>query len=375
MILAALGVAFFRSPYPQIPMTKTLIPIILAGGKGERFWPLSRKHRPKQFLSLDGTGVSLLQATAQRLLGIAGGWENVWVITSAAIADGVREQLPELPAANLLVEPEGRDTAAAVAWATLAVAARYGNKATLGFFPADHHIADEAEFNSTLQAGATLAAQAPSIVTLGISPDFPATGYGYIQSGAAAGEFAGHQAYRVNRFTEKPDRERAEEFIQEGNYTWNSGMFIFTAQTLLDEMQLHAPEILEPMRSMGIDAYGQVPKQSIDYALMEKTQLAYVLPVSFGWDDLGDWNAIERLLKGDEAHNPNVELAQHIGLDTAGAILYCSSSDEVIVTIGLENVVVVRDGNVTLVVDKNRTQEIKGVLGKIKENEDWAHLL
>jgi mannose-1-phosphate guanylyltransferase len=132
---------------------------------------------------------------------------------------------------------------------------------------------------------------------------------------------------------------------------------------------------LAPMRSMGIDAYGLVPKQSIDYALMEKTQLAYVLPVSFGWDDLGDWNAIERLLKGDEAHNPNVELAQHIGLDTAGAILYCSSSDEVIVTIGLENVVVVRDGNVTLVVDKNRTQEIKGVLSKIKENEDWAHLL
>lgn len=356
-------------------MTKTLIPIILAGGKGERFWPLSRKHRPKQFLSLDGTGVSLLQATAQRLLPIAAGWENVWVITSAAIADGVRAQLPELPAANLLVEPEGRDTAAAVAWATLAVAARYGNRATLGFFPADHYIADEAEFHHTLAAAATLATQEPAIVTLGIAPDFPATGYGYIQSGATAGEFVGHSAYRVNRFTEKPDRDRAAEFLQEGNYTWNSGMFIFAAQTLLDEMQHHAPEILEPMRAMGIDAYGQVPKQSIDYALMEKTQLAYVLPVSFGWDDLGDWNAIERLLKGDEAHNPNVELAQHIGLDTAGAILYASSSDEVIVTIGLENVVVVRDGNVTLVVDKNRTQEIKGVLSKIKENEDWSHLL
>lgn len=356
-------------------MTKTLIPIILAGGKGERFWPLSRKHRPKQFLSLDGTGVSLLQSTAQRLLPIAGGWENMWVITSAAIADGVREQLPELPAANLLVEPEGRDTAAAVAWATLLVAAHYGNKATLGFFPADHYIADEAEFHHTLAAAATLATQEPAIVTLGIAPDFPATGYGYIQAGAMAGEFGGHPAYRVNRFTEKPDQERAAEFIKEGNYTWNSGMFIFAAQTLLDEMQRHAPEILEPMRAMGIDAYGQVPKQSIDYALMEKTQLAYVLPVSFGWDDLGDWNAIERLLKGDEAHNPNVELAQHIGLDTAGAILYASSGDEVIVTIGLEDVVVVRDGNVTLVVDKNRTQEIKGVLGKIKENEDWSHLL
>jgi mannose-1-phosphate guanylyltransferase len=356
-------------------MTKTLVPIILAGGKGERFWPLSRKHRPKQFLSLDGTGVSLLQGTAQRLLTIAGGWENVWVITSAQLAEGVQEQLPELPIANLLVEPEGRDTAAAVAWATLMVAARYGSQATVGFFPADHHIADEAEFNQTLAAAAALAMDTPSIVTLGIAPHFPATGYGYIQEGAKAGEFLGHQAFRVNRFTEKPDRDTATEFLKQGNYTWNSGMFIFTAQTLLNEMQQHAPEIMTPLLANGIEAYPTLPKQSVDYALMEKTQLAYVLPVSFDWDDLGDWNAIERLLKGDEAHNPNVELAQHIGLDTAGAILYASSKDEVIVTIGLENVVVVRDGNVTLVVDKNRTQEIKGVLGKIKESEQFEHLL
>jgi mannose-1-phosphate guanylyltransferase len=138
---------------------------------------------------------------------------------------------------------------------------------------------------------------------------------------------------------------------------------------------LHAPQIIQPLMASGLDAYPTIKKQSVDYALMEKTQLAYVLPASFGWDDLGDWNAIERLLKGDVSHNLNVELAQHIGLDTAGAILYASSSDEVIVTIGLENIVVVRDGNVTLVVDKNRTQEIKGVLGKIKENIDWEHLL
>jgi mannose-1-phosphate guanylyltransferase len=356
-------------------MTKTLIPIILAGGKGERFWPLSRRHRPKQFLSLDGTGVSLLQATAQRLLEIADGWENVWVITSAQLADGVREQLPLLPPANLLVEPEGRDTAAAVAWATLSIAARYGSKATVGFFPADHHIADEPEFNATLKAAAALAAQEPSIVTLGIAPHFPATGYGYIQSGAPAGEFAGHAAFRVDRFTEKPDRDTAAQFIETGKYTWNSGMFIFAAKTLLAEMQLHAPEILDPLQQEGIDGYSTVPKQSIDYALMEKTQLAYVLPVNFGWDDLGDWNAIERLLKGDEAHNPNVELAQHIGLDTTGAIFYTSNSDEVIVTIGIEDIVVVRDGNVTLIVDKNRTQEIKGVLGKIKEDDQLEHLL
>ncbi len=356
-------------------MTKTLIPIILAGGKGERFWPLSRKHRPKQFLSLDGSGVSLLQATAQRLLEIAGGWANVWVVTSAQLAAGVQEQLPELPLTNLLVEPEGRDTAAAVAWSTLAVAARHGQKATVGFFPADHHIADEAGFNQTLRAAALLAQQKPAIVTLGIAPHFPSTGYGYIQEGETAGEYLGQKAYKVNRFTEKPDQATATEFLKIGNYTWNSGMFIFTAETLLAEMQLHAPQIIQPLMASGLDAYPTIKKQSVDYALMEKTQLAYVLPASFGWDDMGDWNAIERLLKGDVSHNLNVELAQHIGLDTAGAILYASSSDEVIVTIGLENIVVVRDGNVTLVVDKNRTQEIKGVLGKIKENIDWEHLL
>ena len=356
-------------------MPKTLIPVILAGGKGERFWPLSRKLRPKQFLSLDGSGVSLLQATAQRLLAIADGWENVWVVTSAQLADGVRAQLPELPLTNLLVEPEGRDTAAAVAWSTLAVAARHGQKATVGFFPADHHIGDEVGFNQTLKAAATLAQQEAAIVTLGIAPHFPSTGYGYIQEGAIAGEYGDRKAYKVNRFTEKPDLETAAAFLQAGNYTWNSGMFIFTAQTLLSEMQLHAPQILQPLLDSGLDVYPTLIKQSIDYALMEKTQLAYVLPASFGWDDLGDWNAIERLLKGDPANNPNVELARHIGLDTAGAILYASSSDEVIVTIGLENIVVVRDGNVTLVVDKNRTQEIKGVLGKIKENADWEHLL
>ncbi len=356
-------------------MTKTLIPIILAGGKGERFWPLSRKDRPKQFLSLDGSGVSLLQATAHRLLAIAGGWANVWVVTSAQLAQGIQEQLPELPLTNLLVEPEGRDTAAAVAWSTLAVAARHGQQATIGFFPADHHIADEEGFNQTLQAAAALAQHQPSIVTLGIAPHFPSTGYGYIQEGEFAGEYLGNKAYKVNRFTEKPDQETATEFLKIGNYTWNSGMFIFTAKTLLAEMQQHAPQIIEPLMADGVDAYPTITKQSVDYALMEKTKLAYVLPADFGWDDLGDWNAIERLLKGDASHNVNVELAQHIGLDTAGAILYASSSDEVIVTIGLEDIVVVRDGNVTLVVDKNRTQEIKGVLGKIKENIDWEHLL
>lgn len=353
-------------------MNNPLIPVILAGGKGERFWPLSRKERPKQFLCLDGSDRSLLQATADRLLALAGDWDKLWVITSALIADGIREQLPELPEENLLVEPEGKDTAPAVAWTTIEVSKRYGKDAVIGFFPADHWIGDPEAFAKTIDAARELAVKEEAIVTLGIAPDSPSTGYGYIEQGELKGSFAGLPAYKVSRFTEKPDRQTAESFIDTGKFTWNSGMFIFRAGVVLEELQTHAPQVIEPLLAKGKEAYKELEKKSIDYALMEKTDLAYVLPAKFGWDDLGDWNAIERLLKGD---SENVELANHVGMDTQGAILYNSEDEEVIVTIGLEDVVIVRDRNVTLVVHKNRTQEIKQVLKLIEANPKFKELL
>lgn len=353
-------------------MDRPLIPVILAGGKGERFWPLSRKHKPKQFLSLDGSGKSLLQATADRLLPLAGDWENLWVITSALIADGVRKQLPELPEANLLVEPEGRDTAPAVTWATLEVAKRYGKEAAIGFFPADHWIGDELAFQKTLKAATQQALDRAAIVTLGITPNYASTGYGYIEQGDVQGNFEGLPVYRVTRFTEKPDRATAESFIETGKFSWNSGMFIFQAGVVLEELHAHAPNIIRPLMEQGKAAYSQLEKKSIDYALMEKTQLAYVLPANFGWDDLGDWNAIERLMKGEA---DNVALASHVDLDTKGAILYSSDEDEVIVTIGLEDVVIVRDGNATLVVHKDRTQDIKQVIKLLQADPKWEKLL
>ncbi len=353
-------------------MNNRLIPVILAGGKGERFWPLSRKHRPKQFLSLDGSGKSLLQATAERLLPLAGSWENLWVVTSSQLATGVQEQLPQIPKENVLAEPEGRDTAPAVAWSTLEIAKRYGEDATIGFFPADPWIDDPLRFQETLRAATQLASSQDAIATLGVKPSYPAIGYGYIEQGEQVGTFDDFPAYRVNRFTEKPDRQTAQEFLATGRFSWNSGMFIFRAGVVLKELRLHAPEIITPLEAQGAAAYPQLPKTSIDYALMEKTDLAYVLPVDFGWDDLGDWNAIERLLKGDAA---NVELANHIGLDTQGAILYATDDQEVIVTIGLEDVVIVRDRNVTLIVKKDRTQEIKQVLKLLQDNPNLIDLL
>ncbi|MBD2777141.1 mannose-1-phosphate guanylyltransferase [Iningainema tapete] len=354
-------------------MTRSLFPVILAGGKGERFWPLSRLSRPKQFLCLDGSSRSLLQATADRLLPLAHGWENLWVITSSQIAQGVIEQLPELPSQNLLVESQGRDTAAAVAWASLEIKNRYGEEALIGFFPADHWIAHQEVFAHTLSAATELAAKKEAIVTLGIKPTFPSTGYGYIEQGESIGIFYDLPAYHVNRFTEKPDRKTAETFLSTGRYSWNSGMFIFRAGVVLKELHTHAPEIIEPIEKHGPDIYHELPKKSIDYALMEKTNIAYVLPVEFGWDDLGDWNAIERLLKKD--HTPNVELATHVGLDTQGGIIYSTNPDDVIVTIGLEDIVIVRDRNVTLIAKKDRTQEIKQVLKTLQSDSRFKELL
>lgn len=349
-----------------------MIPVILAGGKGERFWPLSRKHRPKQFLSLDGSGISLLQATAERLLPLTESWEGLWVVTSALLESGVQTQLPQLPHPNILAEPEGRDTAAALTWTTLEVAKRYGEEAVIGFFPADHWIVEPEKFRQTLKAAEVLAKTQDVIVTLGVKPTYPSTGYGYIEQGEEIGIFDGFPAYKVARFTEKPNRETAENFLETGRFSWNGGIFVFRVGVVLAELKTYVPELVSALETKGKDAYPELKKISIDYALMEKTQKACVLPVEFGWDDLGDWNGLERLLGGDK---PNVELTNHVGLDTKGAILFSSNSDEVIVTIGVEDLVVVRDGNVTLIAKKDRTQDIKQVLKQLGDDPKLKDLL
>jgi mannose-1-phosphate guanylyltransferase len=349
-----------------------MIPVILAGGKGERFWPVSRKERPKQFLSLDGSGRTLLQSTADRLLPLAGSWDRLWVITASHLESGVREQLPELPDANLLVEVEGRDTAPAVAWPTLEIAKRHGDDAVVGFFPADHWIGEPDHYRHTLNAAEALAVEKAAIATLGISPTYPSTGYGYIEQGNSIGTFEGLEAFQVARFTEKPDQPTAQSFLDSGTFSWNSGMFIFQAGVALEELRTHAPELIQLLETEGPSVYPKLPKISIDYALMEKTRRACVLPVTFSWDDLGDWNAIERLQGSGQ---PNVELGRHIGHDTKGAIVYNTDDSELIVTIGLDDVVIVRDGKATLIVDKRRTQEIKQILKALKDNPDYADLL
>jgi len=364
---------------------RPFIPVILAGGKGERFWPLSRSHHPKQFLSLDGSGRSLLQNTADRLLTVSQGWEALWVVTAAPIVAGVRAQLPELKTVHLLAEPQGRDTAPAVAWTTLEIARQVGETAIVGCFPADHWIADEAAFRRTLAAAIELAQQEAAIVTLGIPATHPATGYGYIEQGDWLGTYQSLPAYRVKRFTEKPDEATATTFLASRQrradgaetcpYTWNSGMFIFQAGAMLAEFRRHAPDLLAALEQDGINAYPTLPKISLDYAVMEKTDRACIIPAQFDWDDLGDWNAIARLPANPRDRAENVTLANHVGLDARRNIVFAQSAQEVIATLGVNDLVIVRVNNVTLVAHKDRTQDIKLLLKQLHDRPEFQDLL
>lgn len=360
----------------KMDTTSMFVPVILAGGSGERFWPLSRRHRPKQFLTLDDSGRSLLQATSDRLAQIAGNAGQVMVVTSTDYRGQVLEQLPEMPIENLLVEPVARDTAPAVLYAALKIA-QTQPQAVMGVFPADHRINSLEAFLQVVRRAADVAAQTGRLVTIGVEPTFPATGYGYIQQGELIDPDMELPAYQVSRFTEKPDSQTAQSFLEAGGYSWNSGMFIWKVEAILKAFELYQSELYAqlaqavrdngPMRPAVRDVFPQLHKISIDYAILERSDQVTVIPAEFGWDDMGDWNALERLLKGE---GENVAVGRHVGLDTGGAILYTTSGDDLIATIGLDDVVVVRASEVTLVVRKDRTQDIKQVVQQLKAHPE-----
>ncbi|MEY4531320.1 MAG: hypothetical protein RLZZ156_2041 [Deinococcota bacterium] len=350
------------------------VPVVLAGGSGERFWPLSRKAKPKQFLSLDGSGRSLLQATTDRLESLADGLDGIHIVTGQMHRALILEQLPELPLENLIVEPQAKDTAAAILLATLRIAKSHGQDTIIGIFPSDHNIGNALEFQNTIRRAIEVATNNEAIVTLGMNPTFPSTGYGYIE---AAG---GQEAQTVKRFVEKPDLETAESYLARGGFYWNGGMFIFQAKVMLAAFSSHAPDILGLLEPAGNNkelkvAFENLRKVSIDYAILEPSSLegrVMVIPASFEWDDLGDWNALARLLQGN---NPNLEVGTHVGLDTSGAIMYTTTGEDLIVTLGLEDVLIVRDGAVTLVAHKGRTQDIKKLIERLKSEPQLAHFI
>lgn len=358
---------------PSVSTAPQFFPVILAGGSGERFWPLSRKSKPKQFLSLDDSGLSLIQATVKRLTGIPGvSIEDILIVTGTDHRMQVLEHLPELPTENLLVEPVARDTAAAVLYAALKVA-QMDPDGLMGVFHSDHRVDDPDMFARVVGKATAVAAAHDVLVTIGIAATYPSVAYGYIERGDQLGPVDDLPGYRVVRFTEKPDASRAREFLATGQYSWNSGMFVWKVKAILAAFARYQPALFQALSSAMVlrggvrAAYPALQKISIDYAILEKADNVVVIPAEFGWDDLGDWNALERLLRGD---GENVSVGRHIGIDTEGAILYTTNGDDLIATIGLDDVVVVRTAEVTLVVHKDRTQDIKKLVQQLKDNPD-----
>lgn len=346
--------------------------VVMAGGSGQRFWPRSRQEMPKQFLNLFGEK-TMLQRTVGRLEGFVSPQE-IYIITAAIYRDLVLQQVPEIPPENIIIEPYGRDTAAAVGLAAITVAARDPD-GVMVILPADHFIADEKRFQSVLKGAVAAAGEGKYLVTIGITPSRPETGFGYIAKGSLHGIFAGIPAYVAEGFTEKPDQERALQYLASGNYLWNSGMFIWKAELILRIIQEHMPELyfgLEKIwEAMGSEhywdvlneVYSKLPKISIDYGVMEKAKNVLVLPGNFGWDDVGSWTALEAYKAKDV--NGNILEGKGVLVDTQNTLVF--SSEKVVATLGVKDLIVVVGGDSVLVCHKKKAQEIKKVINALQE--------
>jgi len=345
--------------------------LILAGGGGTRLWPASRRSRPKQLLALGG-GESLIAATFGRVSRILGK-ERTLIVTAADQADAIARELPELPAENLVAEPAARNTGPAVGLGAVAAARRAGDDVRLAVIPSDAFIADEAEFGRVLTTALEHAAE--TIVTVGIKPTRPETGYGYLQRGALVRD----GVYDVARFVEKPDAQTAGRYLAAGDYLWNSGMFFFTARRLFDEAKTHLPAlaaILDEIRrgtdpeAVAKSRYPAAPKISIDYGIMEKAAGIRVVPGDFGWNDVGSWSALSDIRAKDSAGN--VALGDVILSAVSGSVVVSEPGAPLVGVVGVDDLVIVATKDAVLVVKKERAQEVRAVvdaLAAAKRNE------
>jgi mannose-1-phosphate guanylyltransferase len=355
--------------------------VILAGGKGERFWPLSNSRQPKQFLSLVGEKTLLAQAV-DRLEGLIPP-ERVYVITNGELVEAARAAAPALPAENIIGEPMGRDTAAAIALGA-ALVKKQDPGAAFTVLTADHIIGDLEVFRQTISDGLALALEQDVLVTIGISPDSPSTGYGYIEAGGLLVKTEpGTEFFSAQRFVEKPDKPTAEEYVAAGNYMWNSGMFIWSAKAIETAFGKHrAPlktlmDTLEPVVGTSeFDGvlkaeYEKLEKISIDYAVMEKADNVVTAKGTFAWDDVGAWPAIENHFEANG--QGNVVIGKGESLDAAGNIVV--SRDRLTALIGVQDLVVVQAEGVTLICPKKRAQDVKKLVHQLKEKGTYGDVL
>ncbi|HMP76033.1 MAG TPA: mannose-1-phosphate guanylyltransferase [Kiritimatiellia bacterium] len=346
--------------------------VILAGGRGERFWPLSRAQRPKQLLALVGNRPLLAQAV-ERLEGLVPP-ERVLVLTNADLVDATRAAAPELPPGNIIGEPVGRDTAPAVALATALVKAR-DPEAVFAILTADHVMGDLPRFRETLAAGMDIAARGEHLVTIGIKPHEPSTGFGYIEQGDAFETVRGVAFSRVRRFVEKPDRATAESYLASGRYAWNSGMFIWSVKAIERALLAHHPELgacvdawAAAAKRPDFDAelaksFASVKKISIDYAVMEKADNILVAEGTFVWDDVGSWPALERHFPKDTAGN--VMIGDVAAVGSRRNIVYAQG--RLTGLVGVEDLIVVQAEDATLVCHRDHAQDIKALLAELRK--------
>jgi mannose-1-phosphate guanylyltransferase len=353
--------------------------VIMAGGSGTRLWPLSRKDHPKHTLPLLGER-TLFQITVGRLSGFLPA-ERILVVTTATHAAKLREQTPQLPGENFLLEPEPRGTASVIGLAATVLVQR-DPQAVMAVLPSDHFIRNRDLFHLILRVAVEVARK-DYLVTLGITPIIPATGYGYIQRGDLLPEQFAYPVYRVLQFKEKPKEDKALEMLRSGDHSWNSGMFIWRADAILEEFARQMPDLKIALDHIGAawgtlkwdavlgSSWPQLETKTIDYGVMEHAERVAVLPASgLGWSDVGNWDSLFDVLIPDEFGNI-VFSGKHKGLDTYGSLVYGNGEDRLVVTIGVDDLIIVDTGDVLLVCRKDQTQKVREIVERLKqENQD-----
>lgn len=363
-------------------------PIILAGGSGTRFWPRSRKARAKQVLALDGKR-TMIQHTVDRLKPLAVP-SDFWVITNDLLSEAIRTQLADIPQGQIIREPAARNTAPAAGLAAFLIE-RTAPDAVLGMFPADHTIGNEQAFLAVIERAISIAAAGENIVVLGITPTRPETGYGYIETGESVPD----GSLRVRRFTEKPNRQRAEQFLAAGNYYWNSGMFLWSVRTLANAVREHLPETAPHLEAIAAtfgtpqfervfaERYPQCENISVDYAILEPRSAKgehlsnlYCLPANFGWNDLGSWAALyEHQLARNNGADSNKNVTESSGCLTLDAHNnYVYSPKKFVSLVGVDDLVVVETDDAILITARNRSQDV-GKLVKLLHDKGRKDLV
>ena len=359
--------------------------VIMAGGSGTRFWPESRNAKPKQMLPLAGSS-TMIQATLDRLDGCIDP-KNVLVVTNQSLVEAICDQLPSLPKENVVGEPAKRDTAPCVALAAEMVQHRDSSGLML-VMPSDHVIKDRDAFAAAVRVGERLIEADPTrIVTFGIKPTYPAESFGYIQRAAAIEDVDGKgdqaAAFEVERFREKPDRETAESYLATGNFYWNSGIFMWRCDTILNAIEANAPQIAQSMRTVGQaigtshfpdvlkEQFESVQGTSIDYAVMESYPNVAVVEAPFDWDDVGSWQAISRLHPDDK--DGNTVVGNHLGIDTRGCIVR-THGDHIVVTIDVDDLIVVQTPDATLVAPKHAEERVREAVQALSRSDLQQHL-